>query len=255
MKNYETTVQALNDLYSKGYTFDFTLYNDEDCLYCNNSNQTLKPEEFKIDKIFRIESNSDLDNEVIIYAISSLKHNIKGTLINAFGVYADAQYSKLIEKLQLQYSPKYKPIKRAKALQHLSREHHHTLLLCWKINAGVKKNIEPHRIYNYLNWFYENYLLPHFYVEEKYAFPLLNNEACYKAIMQHNIIKQTILNHKNDKETLIQIQELLKEHIRYEERFLFNEIQNNNTLEQLQILEKIHNNARFIDNENDPFWK
>ena len=41
---------------------------------------------------------------------------------------------------------KSKPIKRHKALQPLSRDHHHGLLLSWKIRAGFSKNIEPNRI-------------------------------------------------------------------------------------------------------------
>jgi len=38
------------------------------------------------------------------------------------------------------------PIKRNEALKPLSRDHHHGLLLCWKIRQGIKLNIEPERI-------------------------------------------------------------------------------------------------------------
>ena len=38
------------------------------------------------------------------------------------------------------------PIKRSEFLKPISREHHHGLLLCWKIRAGLKKGIEPERI-------------------------------------------------------------------------------------------------------------
>lgn len=41
-----------------------------------------------------------------------------------------------------------KSIKRTKALQPLSRDHHHGLLLCWKIRQGIKLNVEPERIKN-----------------------------------------------------------------------------------------------------------
>jgi len=40
------------------------------------------------------------------------------------------------------------PIKRSIALQPLSREHHHGLLLCWKIRTGLKKGIDIDRIKN-----------------------------------------------------------------------------------------------------------
>ena len=39
-------------------------------------------------------------------------------------------------------APKNKPIKRHKAIQPLSREHHQGLLLCWKIGKGFEKGIE-----------------------------------------------------------------------------------------------------------------
>ena len=54
------------------------------------------------------------------------------------------------------------PIKRHKALQPLSRDHHHGLLLSGKIRAGFSKNIEPLRIKNYADWFFKNHLIPHF---------------------------------------------------------------------------------------------
>jgi hypothetical protein len=69
-----------------------------------------------------------------------------------------------------------KPIKRSEFLKPLSREHHRGLLFCWKIRAGIKKNVEVSRIKKYADWFYQNYLVPHFEVEEKYVFPILGNE-------------------------------------------------------------------------------
>jgi hypothetical protein len=61
---------------------------------------------------------------------------------------------------------KIAPIKRDKALQEVSREHHHGLLLCWKIRKGFSKGIEPERIKRYADWFYKTHLISHFEVEE-----------------------------------------------------------------------------------------
>ena len=58
-----------------------------------------------------------------------------------------------------------KPQKRHKALQPLSREHHHGLLLSWKIRSGFSKNIEPKRIRTYADWFFKTHLIPHFEME------------------------------------------------------------------------------------------
>ena len=58
----------------------------------------------------------------------------------------------------------HKPQKRHKALQPLSREHHHGLLLSWKIRAGFSENIGPKRIKVYADWFFKNHLIPHFHL-------------------------------------------------------------------------------------------
>jgi hypothetical protein len=51
---------------------------------------------------------------------------------------------------------KPRPIKRSPALVQLSRDHHFALLLIWKILQGFR--FEPHRIGNYITFFFENYL-------------------------------------------------------------------------------------------------
>ena len=66
-----------------------------------------------------------------------------------------------------------KPLKRHKALIPFSREHHHGLLLSWKIRSGFSKNIEVERIKKYADWFFINHLIPHFELEEKYIFSLI----------------------------------------------------------------------------------
>src|SRR5680860_688473 len=80
-----------------------------------------------------------------------------------------------------------KPIKRNKSLQPLSRDHHHSLLLCWKIRTGFTKDVAVERIKRYTDWFFENHIRPHFEMEEKYLFPILgnNNQLVKKAIAEH----------------------------------------------------------------------
>ena len=68
------------------------------------------------------------------------------------------------------------PLKRAPELQPLSHDHHHGLQLCWKIRTGFSKQIEPTRIKRYADWFFENHLKPHFELEEKYIFTILDKE-------------------------------------------------------------------------------
>ncbi len=51
------------------------------------------------------------------------------------------------------------------------------------------------------------------------------------------------------------IEEALEQHIRFEERILFKEIQGIATVQQLEMLDKVHTEEKFIDNTDDEFWK
>tara|TARA_R110002126_G_scaffold21419_4_gene77412 strand:- start:1025 stop:1486 length:462 start_codon:yes stop_codon:yes gene_type:complete len=149
-----------------------------------------------------------------------------------------------------------KPIKRNKALQGVSREHHHGLLLCWKIRMGFSKGIANERIKKYVDWFYTTHLIPHFELEEKHIFPILGNDHVMvkKALTQHKRLHQLFAGAVTVSESLPLIQDELDQHIRFEERILFNEIQKIATEEQLKTILKIHKDEKFNDNTSDPFW-
>ena len=113
----------------------------------------------------------------------------------------------------------------------LSREHHDGLLLVWKIKTGLSKAIEAKRIADYVVFFYVSNLETHFKIEEKYVFSLLpeDNVLRVKAESQHNEIKEMVSTLKlaYNKENLLQFADLLERHIRFEERELFNFIEQN----------------------------
>jgi iron-sulfur cluster repair protein YtfE (RIC family) len=150
-----------------------------------------------------------------------------------------------------------KPIKRDKNIQPLSRDHHHTLLLCWKIRKGFSKEVAPSRIKVYSNWFFENHVLPHFKLEEEYLFPVLGqeHEMVKKALAEHRRLERLFKDNKDISRSLSLIEEELELHIRYEERELFNEIQKQASPEQLKIILEVHKDELFQDNTEDEFWK
>lgn len=152
---------------------------------------------------------------------------------------------------------KTKPQKRHTALQPLSREHHHGLLLSWKIRSGFNKNVDPIRIKTYTDWFFETHLIPHFETEEKHIFPILehDNELVKRALAEHRRLKRLFSETETDPKTLSKIEEELEQHIRFEERILFPEIQKIATEEQLLHIEKIHQPESFVDKLDDEFWK
>ncbi|PNQ72478.1 cation-binding protein [Hanstruepera neustonica] len=150
-----------------------------------------------------------------------------------------------------------KPLKRHTALQPLSKEHHHGLLLCWKIRTGFSKKITPERIWAYANWFYKTHLIPHFKIEEEYIFTILNsdNKLVIEAIEQHRELQMLFTESDKNTQTLSTIELLLEKHIRFEERVLFPKIQNVATEKQFETIEALHNDEKFIDKEDDVFWK
>lgn len=152
---------------------------------------------------------------------------------------------------------KSKPLKRHKALQPLSRDHHQGLLLSWKIRNGVNKNVNPKRIKIYADWFFKTHLIPHFEMEENHVFSILNsdNELIKRALAEHRRLTRLFSETEADPKTLSKIEEELEQHIRFEERVLFPEIQKVATEEQWLQIEKIHQPESFKDNLDDEFWK
>lgn len=148
------------------------------------------------------------------------------------------------------------PIKRHKSIVPLSKDHHLALLLSWKIRTGFKKNIDPKRIKTYSNWFWKNHVQEHFEIEEKYVFPILGNEhpLIKKALAEHHRLKKLFESENEINNNLSLIEEELEDHVRFEERILFSEIQKVATEEELKNIE-IHHQNNFCDDWKDEFWK
>jgi len=98
MYNYETINDAEADLKKRGYTVDFDL--KPDGLKGNGLDIHLNPEEFTIDEHYRFEGASEPDVNSVIYAISS-SQGVKGTLTDAYGVYATSVSPEMASKLQV----------------------------------------------------------------------------------------------------------------------------------------------------------
>lgn len=97
MQQYSNLVEAINGLAKRGYTFNFNI--KRDCIECVENRIQLQPDEFEIDEVYRFQEMSDVDNESILYAISSTQNNLKGLLVNAFSIYADTASAALVAKL------------------------------------------------------------------------------------------------------------------------------------------------------------
>jgi len=151
---------------------------------------------------------------------------------------------------------KPKPIKRHKALQPLSRQHHFGLLFSWKIRKGFAQNTSIDRMQNFRDWFFKNEILPHFEAEEKYIFPILDKShpLILRALKEHRRIKRLFIDIKNIEKSLSLLEEELQAHIRFEERILFNEIQEIATIEQLKMIDELHLEVADKPVYHDTFW-
>jgi hemerythrin-like domain-containing protein len=152
------------------------------------------------------------------------------------------------------------PINRDKTLKPLSREHHQSLLLCWKIRTGLRKKVDVSLIKSYVDWFYKNHVQSHFELEEKHVFSILGNghELVKRALAEHRKLRRLFKDEKEVVKNLGLIEEKLEAHIRFEERILFMEIQKFATLEQLEEMEKMHfelDSLKKPEEWKNEFWK
>lgn len=97
MKNYESLIDALDDLRKRGYEADFATQTV--CLYCGDLDLRLNPEEFNVDEVHRFEGNSNPDDAAVVYAISS-STGVKGTLVDGYGAYSENLSFDMAKKLQ-----------------------------------------------------------------------------------------------------------------------------------------------------------
>lgn len=92
-----TLSEVTNVLKERGYTKDFNLKSAH--LICEGSQIKLYPGEFIVDKHYRFEGPSDPGDEAIVFAISSQKHNLKGVLIDGYGVSSGQISDEMIKAL------------------------------------------------------------------------------------------------------------------------------------------------------------
>lgn len=151
---------------------------------------------------------------------------------------------------------KNQPIKRHPSMQQFSRDHHFGLLLSWKIRQGIQKNIALERMRDYAVWAFEYQIKPHFELEEQYLLPLLTEEDALRVqtIEEHRALENLFHTKDFSQDTLSDIEALLDAHIRFEERVLFNHLQQIATPEELAKIEAIHHDTILKDDWQDEFW-
>ena len=88
---------CLNRMISDGYTEDFKV--TDEGLESLHEHRNYKPEQIEVVNFFRFEGESDPDDNAILYVIET-SDGIKGTLIDAYGVYNDQDISGFMKNVE-----------------------------------------------------------------------------------------------------------------------------------------------------------
>lgn len=92
-----TLSACINDAVKKGYTENFKI--SEKKMMTENKKSSFNAEEVSIDSFYRFEGYSDPEDNAVLYLLQT-EDGKKGTLIDAYGTYADANISKFIKEVE-----------------------------------------------------------------------------------------------------------------------------------------------------------
>jgi hypothetical protein len=95
---YATLAGALDELARRGFTEGFQVVGGG--LRALGHAETMKPKDLVIREFYRFEGISDPDDMAILYALESL-NGVRGTLADAFGVYADPETTAVLEDIPI----------------------------------------------------------------------------------------------------------------------------------------------------------
>lgn len=153
-----------------------------------------------------------------------------------------------------------KPIKRSVQLQPLSREHHDGLLFVWKIKQGLENRTNLEKLKEYTSWYWRHHIKPHFFQEEKVLVPFMpaGHPMAVQLKKEHDYIRELILNidREPDRHDFNRLANLVETHIRFEERELFQYLEEQLSQEQLaEIYMKLEQHPVSCDEEwKEEFW-
>ena len=91
---YLTVACAVDDLTRRGFTEDFRVVDGK--LRATGTRETFRPEELVISEFHRFEGISDPDDMAIVYGVEA-RNGLRGTVVDAFGVYSDPALGALLE--------------------------------------------------------------------------------------------------------------------------------------------------------------
>lgn len=124
-------------------------------------------------------------------------------------------------------------MKRHENLQPFSKQHHNELLACLLLRKGVKKKADLSVMRDFIRQFWKSDLSEHVALEEKTLIPFLMNHTSlrsYASILhnEHELIQRIYERNSNGQISYRNLElfaETVEQHIRFEERVVFEQIQ------------------------------
>jgi hypothetical protein len=90
-------ITCLDDIIKKGFTDNFKLSGSS--LICLDNGKNYSPEQISVVNFYRFEGASDPDDMSIIFVIET-EDGRKGTLVDAYGFYADREIGNFMRKVE-----------------------------------------------------------------------------------------------------------------------------------------------------------
>lgn len=157
-------------------------------------------------------------------------------------------------------------MKRIKEMETLSWEHHHGLVVVFRLQKGLQNNADPQTMREYVLKTWDSALAHHFWQEEEILIePLQTMEQgrrlVDKMLQDHEAFRQLIEQLNQNKGNLVDnltvFASRLNNHIRFEERELFAFVQQNVQKQTLlKIGDFLHQTHKKEDRcPIDEFWK
>jgi len=93
----KSLVECHNKMMKDGYTESFKV--EDNLLRCLSCDKTYQPSQIRIVNFFRFEGISDPEDNSVMYVIET-SDGKKGTIIDAYGAYADPEVSGFITEVE-----------------------------------------------------------------------------------------------------------------------------------------------------------
>jgi len=98
----QTLASAIDELTRRGFTESLAVVGNE--LRTAKTQKAFRPDEVVIREVRRFEGVSDPDDMSVVYAIEA-DGGLRGTLVDAYGVYSDPAVSAFVSQVPMRRSP------------------------------------------------------------------------------------------------------------------------------------------------------